>query len=145
MSGSGPYATSDETSEELKEVIAVMEQSFLHMDALKRRIEYLESKEWKVWPEVNEKFESWVNEWLLPTFRLEVTLGTDWADDPAIFSELAALFAGYTEMVSSDASGWDPLTWHSHKTGTIERITTHQRLHPTATPSVSGWADHSSP
>lgn len=146
MTGSGPDGSSGGPSQEFKEVIAVVEQSFLHIAAVQERIEFLEAKievweakEWQVWPHPEEKMEDWVNEWLLPTFRLEMTVGADWAEDPAVFSELAALYAGYTAMVSSDASGWDPLTWHSHKTGTMERITAHLKRNPAAAPSAGGW------
>lgn len=135
----------EDATEEFKEVVQLVEQSLLHIGALQKRIAVLELREWQVWPKASEQMGSWVNEWLVPTFRLEATLSHKWDDDPAIVSELAALFAGYLQMISKDASGWDPLTWHSHKTSTVERITAHQKRTAAAAPSVKGWGASTSP
>lgn len=81
------------------------------------RVEKLESR----WETSAEKLQEWVDEWLIPTFALEVVLH-NWQDNPGIVSELQALSIAFEHMRSKKAHGFDPVNWHSHLASMINRI-----------------------
>lgn len=111
------------------------------VEGLKARVDVLESQPWKVWPAPNPVLASWVEEWLIPTFKLDTTLA-GWADTPAIMSELSALYAGYTMMTHPKATGWDALTWHQHRASTIERIEDFRTRHRSNPAATGNWGSH---
>ena len=52
-----------------------------------------------VWA-VDAELTEWVDEWLIPTFALDVIL-KNWSEEPALCSELQALKLGYQAMAAS--------------------------------------------
>lgn len=89
---------------------------------LAQRIELLEAE----WSSADEQLTGWVDEWLIPTFALEVAL-KDWSNSKAMESELRALHIAYQHMSGPKAHGFDPINWHSHLMSMLGRIDEHRR------------------
>lgn len=123
-------------SDPLTQVLELVEQLASALAEQGQRLDQLE-RPTMPWPTPSEDLAGWVDDWLVPTFRLDTVL-QGWAQTPAIVSELAALHAGYLEMTSPKATGWDALAWHQHRASTTDRITTYRQQHMTG-PTTS-WA-----
>lgn len=91
------------------------------ISGLNDRVTALEARSWRTWPAPGEEFTAWVDQWLIPTFQMGSLL-EGWQKQPAVTSELAALFGGYQEMTGPRATGWDALAWHQHRLNVEQNI-----------------------
>ena len=114
-------------TDELGEVIACLDEISAGIETLSARLDALERPPLP-WPQPSEELAAWVTDWLIPTFRLDTVL-QGWQDTPAIYSELAALHAGYQEMTGPKATGWDALAWHQHRASAVDRIGLYRQQH----------------
>ena len=128
-------------TDELGEVIAFLDEISVSIQALGARLDAVE-KPHLPWPQPSEDLTTWVTDWLIPTFRLDTVL-QGWQDTPAIYSEIAALHAGYQEMTGPKATGWDALAWHQHRASAVDRIGLYRQQHMTG--SNTSWASTPSP
>ncbi|AQP52741.1 hypothetical protein [Tessaracoccus flavescens] len=106
------------------------------IEGLSERLDEVERRPRMQWPKPSRDLDQWVNGWLVPTFRLQTIL-EGWPGEPAIVSELAALYSGYCEMTGPKATGWDALSWHQYRAFTVERIITFKHRHHS--PGTTSW------
>lgn len=78
-----------------------------------------------VWTDGAEELDEWVDGWLMPTFGLDQVL-SGWAKDPALRSELQALWIGYRRMAMAMEASFEPLVWHDHLAHVIDRVDQHR-------------------
>lgn len=128
-----PASPETEDDGELLELLAALATT---VEGLSERVDAVERRPRMVWPTPSRELDQWVNGWLVPTFRLETVL-EGWPGEPAIVSELAALYSGYCEMTGPKATGWDALSWHQYRASTVERIISFKHRHHS--PGTTSW------
>lgn len=93
-----------------------------------------------VWA-VDAELTEWVDEWLIPTFALDVIL-KNWSEEPALCSELQALKLGYQAMAASAARpNFDAISWHDALARMVDRVSTHREHRASADHAASTSVD----
>ncbi len=77
------------------------------------------------WEDPGDELAHWVDDWLIPTFALRTVLA-GWETEPAIRSELQALWIGYQKMAAAREASFDPLSWHEYLPRLIDRVHDHR-------------------
>lgn len=78
-----------------------------------------------VWTDGADELDEWVDGWLTPTFGLDQLLA-GWAREPALRSELQALWIGYRRMAMAMEASFEPLVWHDHLAHVLGRVDDHR-------------------
>ena len=89
---------------------------------------------------IEDELPEWVNDWLIPTFALDVVL-KNWIEEPALRSELQALKLGYQAMAASAARpNFDAISWHDALARMVDRVSAH-REHRAAADHAASTSD----
>ncbi len=86
----------------------------------------------RTWPPAPGNLDTWVNQWLIPTYDAQSLLA-GWDTNPAIRAEVTALYLGYAQLHDPKAGPWDPITWLGHRDAAWRRIETLRQNHTSST------------
>lgn len=125
----------------LAEVLLVLDKTLKTVEDFETKVTALSSdtgtlanalyEHLSTWPPTDDdeqcvdELATWVNEWLIPTFALDIQL-KGWRNEPALQSEMRALWMGYQQMAIAEAASFDPLAWHDFLDRVISRIDAHK-------------------
>lgn len=122
-----PSPPDDHNADDIDQIAEIFETLTIALgkiDDLANRIDAIEWTENHPWPTPETDLITWVDTWLNPTFRMDSLLG-NWQTNPALTSELTALFKAYKDMTAPQATGWDALAWHRYRAEMEDRIRIH--------------------